>query len=739
MDSLHATQISRPRLRGKDFTGSMITARARAYRDISARRLLPSPSSQNQTALSNDIEIPYSHLDSSWIPPLQHPDAIRLVRVLPSLKEGSPQCYITTHSITQSFTALSYTWGDPGSHGTTWLNDVEYKVRHNLWQFLLLASRELHDSLIWIDALCIDQNNRTEKSQQVGRMGDIYQASSKTLTFLAEEHHIARSSMIATCEVGKKLRDLDSDLRKCLQILQMKTIDRQSTNSGDLLADTSNDVSVVEVLKFLSGIVSHSYWTRLWVIQEITLTRARNSIVFGNAKVSFTVFVQLVSYICGTYNESTLEQQISGLSQEIMFKTPDMWLLEILECTTDPVRRGLTTDDFFPSAVVARPELDKENFLHLMARVQTTLCSDRRDKLYGLRAFQNSGEKFAVNYDEDIYNLYFRACRYFEDLVDTSRDDAAQQWIGIIQKLSASLDLSLVDLVLGDKSGRTMLETAPRLVAASDTGRELMYLDDSHDAPIRCQHCQKTVRFKERPVAKRCILQCHRQLESHDRDFYDHFLVRSYPDGAACSVEAATSQTEPGVLSTTPEVLSKSIADRLSIDDLLYLILMDELYRHRAYARRLPEHIPRDRRKVVLHPDISEILASRMKYGKMFTALDVEDLGLEHSAEDCLLSFLNTQLSTFDVHEVREVREVRKRSLGMYLQMRLQSNRQDRIRKIRSTPVSKMQWFAVPLSTGEMVGSLSEDELIPWDGPDYPLSREFWTRNSGLSHFLSEY
>ncbi|KAK2690168.1 hypothetical protein QWA68_010964 [Fusarium oxysporum] len=82
------------------------------------------------------------------------------------------------------FVVLSYVWGDLSD---TLPLDVSGHVIHatkNLHHVLdcLLASR--FDELLWIDALCIDQQNPHERASQVAMMGDIYSNARYVLAFL---------------------------------------------------------------------------------------------------------------------------------------------------------------------------------------------------------------------------------------------------------------------------------------------------------------------------------------------------------------------------------------------------------------------------------------------------------------------------------------------------------------------------------------------------------------------------
>jgi hypothetical protein len=97
-------------------------------------------------------------------------------------------CSISAYNIEDAppYTAISYCWGTPkpnwqGPNIT--VNGIPTHVRMNLWAFLhytglkgwLLGFPGVYwKRHLWIDALCINQEDETEKADQVSMMGEIY-------------------------------------------------------------------------------------------------------------------------------------------------------------------------------------------------------------------------------------------------------------------------------------------------------------------------------------------------------------------------------------------------------------------------------------------------------------------------------------------------------------------------------------------------------------------------------------
>ncbi|KAF1915963.1 heterokaryon incompatibility protein-domain-containing protein [Ampelomyces quisqualis] len=118
--------------------------------------------------------------------------------MLPTLNIGVLQCELTTHDFAGApeigYNALSYQCG-PGGLPCFWIriDDGCYQVRHNLYHFLYVAHSKIlsHDDFggsIWIDTVCIDQENLSERGHQVKQMGDIYSRAKTVLMWLGLHH-----------------------------------------------------------------------------------------------------------------------------------------------------------------------------------------------------------------------------------------------------------------------------------------------------------------------------------------------------------------------------------------------------------------------------------------------------------------------------------------------------------------------------------------------------------------------
>ncbi|KAF1978016.1 HET-domain-containing protein, partial [Bimuria novae-zelandiae CBS 107.79] len=117
--------------------------------------------------------------------PLDHSKtSFRLLQVLPTRsQEGHVQCKLFEASIEdwrRDYTCLSYVWGPPNESTNEHIVVINGKKHSGVDKKRQLYLQEP----LWIDALCIDQNNIGERSHQVSQMGEIYSHSKQVIAWL---------------------------------------------------------------------------------------------------------------------------------------------------------------------------------------------------------------------------------------------------------------------------------------------------------------------------------------------------------------------------------------------------------------------------------------------------------------------------------------------------------------------------------------------------------------------------
>ncbi|KAF3038990.1 hypothetical protein E8E12_004196 [Didymella heteroderae] len=90
------------------------------------------------------------------------------------------------------YVTLSYTWGPPTPLNTVDINGDLFKVRENLFDFLAqYQDHPANTDYLWIDQLCIDQDNIEERNHQVRLMSQIYKGCLRAIVWLDKSSHDA--------------------------------------------------------------------------------------------------------------------------------------------------------------------------------------------------------------------------------------------------------------------------------------------------------------------------------------------------------------------------------------------------------------------------------------------------------------------------------------------------------------------------------------------------------------------
>jgi hypothetical protein len=94
-----------------------------------------------------------------------------------------------------AYEALSYVWGDTKSSARILLNGVEFDVTENLGAALIHLRSATSERTLWVDAICINQDNILERNEQVRQMGSIYEQATGVIVWLGRYSGNAQLAM----------------------------------------------------------------------------------------------------------------------------------------------------------------------------------------------------------------------------------------------------------------------------------------------------------------------------------------------------------------------------------------------------------------------------------------------------------------------------------------------------------------------------------------------------------------
>ncbi|KAE8448241.1 hypothetical protein EG329_009672 [Mollisiaceae sp. DMI_Dod_QoI] len=117
-----------------------------------------------------------------------HHREIRLVKLLKGGWSDKIRCQLDQVSLDDrpAYKALSYAWGSPRATRPILVNGHQHPVTVNLESALRRLRRIDSDLTIWIDALCINQSDTSERTKQVNLMHGIYAFTEEVIVYLGE-------------------------------------------------------------------------------------------------------------------------------------------------------------------------------------------------------------------------------------------------------------------------------------------------------------------------------------------------------------------------------------------------------------------------------------------------------------------------------------------------------------------------------------------------------------------------
>ena len=109
---------------------------------------------------------------------------LTLFRPSPSLAQVECEVHVVSLQDSPRYDALFYVWGDPQLTEPIKVNGHQVQVTLNL-AYALEQPRHAFDTVeLWVDTLCINQNEVIEKNHQLPLMGEIYSKTSQIIVWL---------------------------------------------------------------------------------------------------------------------------------------------------------------------------------------------------------------------------------------------------------------------------------------------------------------------------------------------------------------------------------------------------------------------------------------------------------------------------------------------------------------------------------------------------------------------------
>lgn len=221
---------------------------------------------------------------------LPGPGYMRLLIVEPATWSGAHfECSIEVvpRHEDANYTALSYAWamqdGDTSLYRDIYINSQKVPIRRNLFEALERLRYMHHKVRVWIDALCINQDDVDERTEQVSNMAAVYKNARRVVAWLGQgRSHEDRATSLLLQEL-EAIRS-DETCPEHLRPLVRGAPDRRDGSQESRILQLecwspyigtsfSRYWSFEDTLRNLKLFLDRRYFERRWIVQEIAHAR----------------------------------------------------------------------------------------------------------------------------------------------------------------------------------------------------------------------------------------------------------------------------------------------------------------------------------------------------------------------------------------------------------------------------------------------------------------------------------
>ncbi|KAI0433017.1 heterokaryon incompatibility protein-domain-containing protein [Xylaria sp. FL1042] len=309
-------------------------------------------------AIEDDVNL-YNSLDSRR-------QEIRTITVTPGKAPEYVKCELNTTSLLDNpvFEALSYTWGEPRPTRKIFINGKRRTVGENLEFALSHLRYDDRSRTLWVDAICINQDDISERNSQVRLMGTIYSRASGVLAWLGPEYN-------------------DSDL--AFEFLKTMPTDPQVHWDPDQYPGLAGAYTLQHI-KAVNYLFERAWWHRVWTVQE-------------------SILCPVLTFVCG----------LRQLPAEQAFKVATCWFEHLYTCCQDTWYSIFKSTPGLGDACTAlgtleevRTSMKRPQFGQILSKFMSRKCTDPHDKIYGFLGIATEEEAAYIipDYSKPVTQVY---------------------------------------------------------------------------------------------------------------------------------------------------------------------------------------------------------------------------------------------------------------------------------------------------------------------------------------------
>ncbi|KAK1705138.1 heterokaryon incompatibility protein-domain-containing protein [Colletotrichum lupini] len=350
---------------------------------------------------------------------------IRLIQLFPGewLDGLESRLYVADRN--HKYQALSYAWGSSKRSNQITVNGKIHKITFNLDRALRAVRRQIEPITLWVDSICIDQDDAAEKGHQVGSMHDIFGSATEVTAYVGDGLDRSRK------DYSRHFEKLGENPLTDLGNLDISTSDHTCEKHWDTLKNSEpgslteheeilclyslfallyfnnhdiernlSESQLQVIIERMRLFAISDWWSRMWIVQEACVAR-RLTMAYGRALLPFH------------YVESA---QMHLQSPKI--KHPELIrVVRFLAGRVDAISPARRLREEEEETIVGATT--SSSLLWLLRRFRHRKSSEPRDKIFALlklaedmkskRPFLHNQLSIQANYEDDVSELFSHA------------------------------------------------------------------------------------------------------------------------------------------------------------------------------------------------------------------------------------------------------------------------------------------------------------------------------------------
>ena len=276
------------------------------------------------------------------------------------------------------YIAISYTWGDPAVFA-----DIDFKYNRRLgitksvYTVLDNMLQKGNRLRLWIDLVCINQENIDERNMQVGNMADVYRKAMHVVICLGESNLETEKAMDTIYPLHKAVRIAYDSLQSIGTVAYRRS---KHTTPG------------MEMWARFEVLLSKPWFERIWVVQEVATGWKAPLLICGRRAVDWDSFCSAIDgYMV---HHSSFRDKLFELDHS----SSHVGLLNILIMSA--VRRS----------VQGGHKVHLQTLLLYLSHFKATDCRDKVFALLGLS--QDADDQLQPDYNTNAQQVFQKAAQY---------------------------------------------------------------------------------------------------------------------------------------------------------------------------------------------------------------------------------------------------------------------------------------------------------------------------------------